>query len=187
MFPSAMPSMSADIHVVLTVTIDAAGHVEDAVLAQSGGQAFDDAALDAVKRWTFVPPTKDGKPIQSKIHVPFVFHPPAEQSFSVGPSPSASMSVAVSSSTSPSAFLLNPAASASSSESPALVVQVKGDRSAPSRGASVFSLPVHAYSDVPRKNSTALLTLAPGIFLTNEGGDGHAEQVFLRGFDAREG
>jgi len=29
--------------------------------------------------------------------------------------------------------------------------------------------------------------LAPGILLTNEGGDGHAEQVFLRGFDAREG
>src|SRR5205823_3573280 len=27
----------------------------------------------------------------------------------------------------------------------------------------------------------------PGILLTNEGGEGHAEQVFLRGFDAREG
>ncbi len=27
----------------------------------------------------------------------------------------------------------------------------------------------------------------PGSLLTNEGGDGHAEQVFLRGFDAREG
>ncbi len=32
-----------------------------------------------------------------------------------------------------------------------------------------------------------MLKLAPGILLTNEGGEGHAEQVFLRGFDAREG
>ncbi|HVY45047.1 MAG TPA: TonB-dependent receptor plug domain-containing protein [Minicystis sp.] len=40
---------------------------------------------------------------------------------------------------------------------------------------------------MPRKNATEILTLAPGIMLTNEGGEGHAEQVFLRGFDAREG
>ena len=26
-----------------------------------------------------------------------------------------------------------------------------------------------------------------GLLLTNEGGEGHAEQIFLRGFDAREG
>src|SRR5262249_4184647 len=29
--------------------------------------------------------------------------------------------------------------------------------------------------------------LAPGILLTNEGGEGHPERIFLRGFDAREG
>jgi iron complex outermembrane receptor protein len=32
-----------------------------------------------------------------------------------------------------------------------------------------------------------LLKLAPGFLLTNEGGSGHAEQVFMRGFDAKEG
>ncbi|MBX3229464.1 MAG: TonB-dependent receptor plug domain-containing protein [Labilithrix sp.] len=40
---------------------------------------------------------------------------------------------------------------------------------------------------MPRQNATELLKLAPGILLTNAGGDGHAEQIFLRGFDAREG
>jgi len=40
---------------------------------------------------------------------------------------------------------------------------------------------------VPRANASELLKLAPGILLTNEGGEGHAEQVFMRGFDAREG
>ena len=42
-------------------------------------------------------------------------------------------------------------------------------------------------AEVPRANASELLKLAPGILLTNEGGEGHAEQVFLRGFDAREG
>jgi hypothetical protein len=40
---------------------------------------------------------------------------------------------------------------------------------------------------IPHANSTQLLQWAPGFLLTNEGGEGHAEQIFLRGFDAREG
>ena len=40
---------------------------------------------------------------------------------------------------------------------------------------------------VPRSNASDVLRLAPGILLTNEGGEGHAEQVYLRGFDAHEG
>ena len=40
---------------------------------------------------------------------------------------------------------------------------------------------------VPRSNASDALKLAPGFLLTNEGGSGHAEQVFLRGFDAHEG
>jgi hypothetical protein len=40
---------------------------------------------------------------------------------------------------------------------------------------------------VPRSSAAQLLTLAPGVLLTNEGGALHAESIFLRGFDAREG
>ena len=66
-------------------------------------------------------------------------------------------------------------------------VTVHGRTPAPSRGASDFNLRVGELSRVPRQNAADLLKLAPGILLTNKGGDGHAEQVFLRGFDAREG
>src|SRR5688572_17950882 len=66
-------------------------------------------------------------------------------------------------------------------------VTVKGRTPPPSRGASDFNLRVGELSRVPRQNAADLLKLAPGILLTNKGGDGHAEQVFLRGFDAREG
>jgi outer membrane receptor protein involved in Fe transport len=46
---------------------------------------------------------------------------------------------------------------------------------------------VGALALVPRHSAAQLLTLAPGILLTNEGGALHAESIFLRGFDAREG
>ncbi len=36
-------------------------------------------------------------------------------------------------------------------------------------------------------SATELLQLAPGIYLSSEGGEGHAERIYLRGFDAREG
>jgi hypothetical protein len=64
---------------------------------------------------------------------------------------------------------------------------VLGRAAPPSVGASDFNLHVGALREVPHDNASALLKLAPGILLTNEGGEGHAEQVFLRGFDAREG
>jgi hypothetical protein len=66
-------------------------------------------------------------------------------------------------------------------------VQVLGRKEPPSRGASDFNLRVGELARVPHQNASELLKLAPGILLTNEGGEGHAEQVFLRGFDAREG
>jgi hypothetical protein len=72
-------------------------------------------------------------------------------------------------------------------ESDAAEVYVTGRQEPPSRGASDFNLATGELARVPHQNSTEFLKLAPGILLTNEGGEGHAEQVFLRGFDAREG
>ena len=57
----------------------------------------------------------------------------------------------------------------------------------PARSASDFFVPVGKLAAVPRANASDYLRLAPGIALTNEGGEGHAERVYLRGFDAREG
>lgn len=66
-------------------------------------------------------------------------------------------------------------------------VDVQAKAPIPSRGASDFNLRIGELSRVPRQNASDFLKLAPGILLTNKGGDGHAEQIFLRGFDAREG
>lgn len=66
-------------------------------------------------------------------------------------------------------------------------VIVQGHYRPPTRGSADFHIDVGELARVPRKTATELLQLAPGILLTNEGGEGHAHQVFLRGFDAREG
>lgn len=39
----------------------------------------------------------------------------------------------------------------------------------------------------PRPNGTSLLLLAPSVLLANHSGEGHAPQIFIRGFDAGEG
>jgi len=68
-----------------------------------------------------------------------------------------------------------------------LDVSVAGKRPPPSRGASDFHVDIGALKLVPQHSASQMLQLAPSIFLTNEGGEGHAERVYLRGFDAREG
>jgi iron complex outermembrane receptor protein len=54
-------------------------------------------------------------------------------------------------------------------------------------GTADYDVTIGELEAVPRTNASDALKLAPGFLLTNEGGSGHAEQVFLRGFDAHEG
>ncbi len=67
-------------------------------------------------------------------------------------------------------------------------VEIIGKKPAPSRGAGDHRIEVGELGAVPRKSAAELLKLAPSVFLLKDGGgEGHAERVYLRGFDAREG
>lgn len=60
--------------VVLRVKVLPNGKVGGAVVQKSAGRAaLDDAALEAVKSWTFVPATQGGKPVTGWVSVPFEF------------------------------------------------------------------------------------------------------------------
>src|SRR5450755_4722898 len=63
--------------VVLTVTVDADGHVSKVDVAQSGGADLDEAAIVAARAWTFVPAMRGDKRVASRIRMPFHFAPPA--------------------------------------------------------------------------------------------------------------
>jgi TonB family protein len=182
--PSALAERKHE-DVVLLVTVDADGHVSKVDVIESGGADLDEAAVVAARQWTFVPAQRNGKPVASRIKVPFHFAPPAPAPEIVSPAPKEPE-------VPPQPAVPQEPAAPSVAPAPAPApppeeVNVRGRAVAPSVGASDFNIRVGALAAVPRKNASELLKLAPGIFLSNEGGEGHAEQVFLRGFDAREG
>ncbi|HEV3192399.1 MAG TPA: energy transducer TonB, partial [Polyangiaceae bacterium] len=74
--PSALAERK-DADVMLVVTVDADGHVSKVDVAQSGGADLDEAAIVAARQWTFLPATRKGKAVASRIRVPFHFAPPA--------------------------------------------------------------------------------------------------------------
>jgi TonB family protein len=182
--------------VLVAVTVDVDGHVSKVDVLQSGGPDLDEAATVAVRQWTFTPAMRDGKPVASRIKVPFHFAPPAPAPEVVeAPTPADQLPVSTATGATPApqaAPATAPAAAPAPSPAPtepavAQDVNVRGHLEARTHGSSDYQVTVGELKAVPRTNASDALKLAPGFLLTNEGGSGHAEQVFLRGFDAHEG
>ena len=195
-YPPAALAARQEGTVTLFVTVAADGAVSDAVVAESAGDAFDQAAIAAVKQWKFSPARRGEHAIESRIRVPFSFvSPPPNTAAAPPPAPAVAPAVAaptpaVAAAATAAALPPPPAASRAQSSptaQPPNEVIVLGRVKPPSRGASDYQLTVGGLAAVPRHSAADVLKLAPGILLTNEGGEAHAEQVFLRGFDAREG
>lgn len=211
-YPAELTS-EVPITVVLFVTIDAHGHVIKAEVTEPTRSEFAAAAREAIVHWRFSPATRDGNPVPVRIRVPFLF--PAKPAAATVATPLDETGTAqaapavtdvshdgktqtlapVASQDSKSAASVADAPTAQTPSSttaekkegaPSEVI-VQGHYRPPTRGASDFHIDVGQLSQVPRKNASEMLQLAPGILLTNEGGEGHAQQVFMRGFDAREG
>lgn len=200
-YPADLVTKGVHADVVLVVTIDAEGHVTNVEVETSGGSELDAAASDAMHKWVFAPALVDGKPVASKIRVPFHFAPPA-------PAPANATQATV------QGHVTSQTGTGTPTTAPASVQQIETEKQRPQRAhlapppesADVEDVTVHGHAEpvahgasdvtytlgelrvVPKKNATELLTTAaPGILLTNEGGEGHAEQIFMRGFDASEG
>ena len=185
--------------VTVTVTIDALGSVTSVELAHAISPDLDHAAIEAASRWRFQPAMRGAVAVPSRIQLVFHFEPPGlpllqPSSPPWPPSPPATAAApAADASRVPAAPSGTPeirapvAANGGRRDPAAIDVTVVGRRPVSNRGASDFQIRVDQLADVPRANASELLKLAPGILLTSEGGEGHAEQVFLRGFDAREG
>jgi TonB family protein len=208
--PEGVPPKDGD--VLLTVALDATGEVVDVSVARSGGADLDRAAMEAVRKWKFSPALRGGQPFAARISVPvhFVAAPPPDETASPA-APSASAPVAAPSASAPvaapsaSAPVAAPSASPSAAPAPSappkaappaepakpppgpVDVNVAGRKPPPPRGAGDFHVDIGPLHLVPHDNAAKILQLAPSIYLTNEGGEGHAERVYLRGFDAREG
>ena len=60
-------------NVTVRMTIDAKGNVTDAIPIQSSRVEFDDAAVQALKKWKFEPGQKNGQPVTTQTDITIVF------------------------------------------------------------------------------------------------------------------
>lgn len=60
--------------VVLSLVVDATGHPRNVKIARSLGMGLDEKAIEAVEKWRFVPGTKDGYPVATRVEVEVNFH-----------------------------------------------------------------------------------------------------------------
>jgi protein TonB len=64
-YPEALRRGRMAGNVVLQCVIDRQGHIRDAHVVRSSFGGFDQAALDAVRRWHFLPGSLHGKPVET--------------------------------------------------------------------------------------------------------------------------
>jgi iron complex outermembrane recepter protein len=189
-WPANVPN-DHDLDVIVIVTVAADGTVLDAHVDDSMGADYDNAAIDAVKHWQFEAATRNGQPIPARVRALVHFETPAHAP-QAAPVPTPAPPEAPDTALPATAPATHAAAPENPDAEPAAAqdateITVAGRSRSPTRGVSDFSVTVGELAHVPRKNASDLLKLAPGVLLTNESGEGHAEQVFLRGFDAKEG
>ena len=76
------------VSVQLEIVIDEQGHVQDATVTESAGEAFDQAALEAVRQFEFEPARRGETRITVRIAYRYVFEaPPAEADAAESPAP----------------------------------------------------------------------------------------------------
>ncbi len=80
-YPEGEEDDPSEVAVELDVVVGKDGLVTEATVARSGGEAFDQAALAAVRQFVFEPARKDWEPVAARIRYRYVFEmkaPPEE-------------------------------------------------------------------------------------------------------------
>lgn len=168
-------------HVLLEFTVNLEGLPVDIAVIESAGPLWDTASTTALNQWVFKPATHDGAPVASRIRLSFTM----PSVLLAKPDAGAEASDVTDGGSTPLAIISGDEVEAHPRHD--LNTTVWGRGVPKSRGAADHSIELGALKTVPRKSAADYLKLAPGILLTNEGGEGHPDRIFLRGFDAREG
>ncbi len=154
--------------------MDETGHVLDAKVVQSAGHGFDEAAIAAVKNWTFEPARQNGNPIRATVQLALPFEPPPLPP----PAPAAAQASATPSASAPTA----PAPAVQENVETTLVLGQK-----PISAASSSEVRDRDFALRPIGSVQDILRVTPGLTMVQHSGGGKANQYFLRGFDADHG
>jgi len=167
-FPSDAPPVETQ--VALQVVVDASGKVDSAVeiarLPKVAPESFAEAAIAAVKAARFIPSSRDGRPIRSRIEYVVAFHPPPPRA----PLP-----------------LAPPAQAPAGPEADTETVHVAGLAWSSPRGLGDIRVDRETLTASPRQQTSEMLSAAPGFFVDHEDGEGLGNDVYLRGFDLDNG
>jgi TonB family protein len=157
----------------LEVVVDDRGNVEDARVTTPAGHGFDDAALAAVRRFTFEPAKRNGAAMRSTVQLSYAFHPPPP------PPPRQTM------------LLPAPPPLQQGPDQSTLVVAARPRvpiGAPPERNAaSDSSMDQRELALHPRYRAEGLLEAVPGLFSVQHAGGGKAQQDFARGFNLDHG
>lgn len=191
-YPPDLLARGVEATVTVIVTVERDGSVGDATIGESGGEAFDAAALSAVRSWKFVPATRDGSVVRARIRVPIHFspgpHPPA-------PEPSAKPTTATPTNSAPQPPPPPPTEFTGGVAGPHTIaetgkpveIHVQGKPNPPKRATSDFRLDRKTLTAAPHASAADLLSTAPGVYVSHPEGDAVAQRISLRGFDADHG
>ncbi|MBM3874847.1 MAG: TonB family protein [Verrucomicrobia bacterium] len=72
-YPESMHASGMRGEVVVDFIVDREGRVRDPVVSRSLNPAFDVSAIEAVKKWRFVPGMRAGQPVDTSMQVPVIF------------------------------------------------------------------------------------------------------------------
>ena len=72
-YPPAMRVLGREARVKLAVLVDPKGSVRKVTILESGGEAFDQAAISAIQASSFIPGNIEGKPVTVLMRIPIVF------------------------------------------------------------------------------------------------------------------
>jgi iron complex outermembrane receptor protein len=169
---AAWPDGKAEAHDVLVpleLVVDAEGQVAEVRVEASVSPALDAAALAAAWSWTFVPAHRGQTPLSARVRalVRFVGEPAPPVAAPAPPPVPA------------------PAEPVKPRAPTPIEVVVRG--APPPRDSVDSVLSTQALRAAPHRSASDLLAVAPGVAVTQHGGQGKAHQLFLRGFDAGHG
>lgn len=74
--PPYPPTGRGTVSVIVEVGLNGSGEMTGADVKQSGGSAFDEAALDTARRWRFTPGRHSGRTTETFVYLVFVFREP---------------------------------------------------------------------------------------------------------------
>lgn len=173
--------------VLLLVTVEADGSVQNVAVREGLSQAIDDAAIAAVRRWKFAPATRDGQPIAARIFVAIAVK--AQPKPAPGPVTSPAPRQTPPEVPHPVAAHEHPDEDHAHDDDVHMQVTVHGERPlrTEQRSASDYYLHREVLQAAPHQEGADVLRAAPGVTVFRTEGLAQAHSYSLRGFDAEHG